>query len=56
MNLLRYRFIINNGSSFIVDILTSENNKFNMFEAYEIQRIPKVSGKGLVNYYCEITC
>ncbi|CAD8169140.1 unnamed protein product [Paramecium octaurelia] len=56
MNLLRYRFIINNGSSFIVDILTSENNKFNMFEAYEIQRIPKVSGKGLINYYCEITC
>ena len=56
MDLLRYRFIVKDGSSFVVDILNSKNGKFNIFEVYEIQRIPKVSGKGLINYYCEIQC
>lgn len=35
MNLLRYRFIIKDGSSFIIDIL-DDNKNFNMFEIYEI--------------------
>lgn len=35
MNLLRYRFIVKDGNSFVVDILDN-NNHFNMFEVYEI--------------------
>lgn len=36
MDLLRYRFIVKDGSSFVVDILNSKNGKLNILEVYEI--------------------
>ncbi|KAM3139836.1 hypothetical protein pb186bvf_008078 [Paramecium bursaria] len=53
LNLIRYRFIIKDGHQYVVDIC--QGSGIQIFEVYQIQRIPKVSGKGIINYYCEIS-